>query len=237
MFTRRSNDRGLADFGWLKSRHTFSFGQYFDPDHMGFGPLRVINEDRVTPGEGFGTHAHKDMEILSWVLSGTLEHKDSMGTGAQIRPGELQRMTAGTGVTHSEFNASNSESVHFLQIWILPEQLGLAPGYEQRRFASDEMNDRWRLIASGDSRDSAVKIHQDVDLFAARLHAGCELVHKPEASRNLWLQVILGDVEVDGEALGAGDGAAWTTDETIKVRARSDAEILLFDMTMSDMTY
>ncbi|MGH8159959.1 MAG: pirin family protein [Rhodanobacter sp.] len=237
MLTRRSNDRGIADFGWLKSRHTFSFGQYFDPDHMGFGPLRVINEDRVAPGQGFGAHPHQDMEILSWVLSGTLEHKDSLGTGAQIRPGELQRMSAGTGVTHSEFNASDSEPVHFLQIWILPERLGLAPGYEQRSFASDEMNDRWQLIGSGDPRDGAVKIHQDVDLFAARIHAGRELVHKPEGDRNLWLQVILGSVEVDDEVLSAGDGAAWMTAETVSVRARSDAEVLLFDMTRSDMAY
>jgi redox-sensitive bicupin YhaK (pirin superfamily) len=237
VLTRRANDRGQADFGWLQSRHTFSFGQYFDPDHMGFGPLRVINEDRVAAGGGFNAHPHQDMEILSWVLSGTLEHKDSLGTGTQIHPGELQRMSAGTGVTHSEFNASSSEPVHFLQIWILPERLGLTPGYEQRSFASDEMTDRWRLIGSGDPRDGAVKIHQDVDLFAARMHAGCELAHKPKGGRSLWLQVIHGGVEVEGEALNAGDGVAWIAAETISVRARSDAEILLFDMTMSEMAY
>jgi len=166
--TRRSEDRGLADFGWLKSRHTFSFGDYHDPDHMGFGPLRVINEDRVAPGKGFGEHAHRDMEILSWVLGGALEHKDSLGTGAQIRPGELQRMSAGTGVTHSEFNGSTSEPVHFLQSWLLPECSSLSPGYEQRAFSAPELLNQWRLIASGSPRDGAVKIHQDVDLYATR---------------------------------------------------------------------
>ncbi|WP_158753266.1 pirin family protein [Dyella sp. S184] len=236
MLTRRSNERGYADFGWLQSRHTFSFGQYFDPDHMGFGPLRVINEDRVAPGAGFGEHPHRDMEILSWVLEGTLEHKDSLGTGAQIQPGELQRMSAGTGVTHSEFNASKNEPVHFLQIWILPEKLGLAPGYEQRHFALAKSMNRWHLIGSGSPRNGAVKIHQDVDLYAARLGAGNELEHIPMGSRNLWLQVARGSVEVDGEELNTGDGAAWTTAGKISVRARSDAEILLFDMTVSDMT-
>src|SRR5437868_2088516 len=175
--TRRSEDRGLADFGWLKSRHTFSFGDYHDPDRMGFGPLRVINEDRVAPGKGFGEHAHRDMEILSWVLEGTLEHKDSLGTGAQIRPGELQRMSAGTGVTHSEFNGSASEPVHFLQIWLLPERSSLSPGYEQRAFPAPELVNQWRLIASGSPRDGAVRIHQDVDLYATRLAAGPGSLH------------------------------------------------------------
>jgi len=234
--TRRANERGYADFGWLQSRHTFSFGQYFDPNHMGFGPLRVINEDRVSPGAGFGEHPHKDMEILSWVLDGTLEHKDSLGTAAQIKLGELQRMSAGTGVTHSEFNASKNEAVHFLQIWILPEKLGLSPGYEQRYFALAESINRWLLIGSGSPRDGAVKIHQDVDLYAARLGPGNELEHIPEGNRNLWLQVARGSVEVDGEVLNTGDGAAWTTSGKIGVRARSDAEILLFDMTVSNLT-
>jgi redox-sensitive bicupin YhaK (pirin superfamily) len=228
---RRSNERGVADFGWLQSRHTFSFGHYLDQAHMGFGPLRVINEDRVAPGEGFGKHPHQDMEILSWVLSGTLEHKDSLGTGAQIRPGELQRMTAGTGVTHSEFNASKSEPVHFLQIWILPERKGLTAGYEQRAFPSANMADQWQLIASGKPRDGALKIHQDVDLFAARLSAGRELVHDTARDRKLWLQVTRGEVETEGEALHAGDGVAWSDTASLRVRANTDAEVLLFDMT------
>src|SRR5437667_6130284 len=166
--TRRSEDRGLADFGWLKSRHTFSFGDYQDPDHMGFGPLRVINEDRVAPGKGFGEHAHRDMEILSWVLEGTLEHKDSLGTGAQIRPGELQRMSAGTGVTHSEFNGSASEPVHFLQIWLEPEREALRPSYEQKAFAAGDRRSRLKLIASpahNSNSNGAVRIHQDVEVW------------------------------------------------------------------------
>lgn len=229
--TRLSQDRGLADFGWLKSRHTFSFGDYVDPEHMGFGPLRVINEDRVEPAKGFGAHPHRDMEILSWVLDGTLEHKDSMGTGAQIRPGELQRMTAGTGVLHSEFNASKTEPVHFLQIWIIPEQRGLEPGYEQHRFAPADLADRWCLIASGSPRDGALKIHQDVDLYATRLGAQHALTFVPKARRKLWLQVARGTVEVDGETLRAGDAAAWTDAQELAVLAHEDAELLLFDMT------
>lgn len=230
-FTRLSQERGLADFGWLKSRHTFSFGDYYDPAHMGFGPLRVINEDRVAPGKGFGAHPHRDMEILSWVLGGTLEHKDSMGTGAQIRPGELQRMSAGTGVVHSEFNASETEPVHFLQIWIIPERNGLEPGYEQHRFEPAELADQWRLIASRTPRDGALKIHQDVDLYATRLGASRELSFAPAAGRKLWLQVARGSVEVDGRTLGAGDAAAWTGAERLVVLAHEDAELLLFDMT------
>jgi redox-sensitive bicupin YhaK (pirin superfamily) len=198
---------------------------------MGFGPLRVINEDRVVPGEGFGKHPHQDMEILSWVLSGTLEHKDSLGTGAQIRPGELQRMTAGTGVTHSEFNASNSEPVHFLQIWILPERTALKAGYEQRAFPSADLADQWHLIASGKPSDGAVKIHQDVNLFATRLSAGRELIHDTARDRKLWLQVTRGDLNAGGETLHAGDGVAWTDTASLRVHAITDAEVLLFDMT------
>jgi redox-sensitive bicupin YhaK (pirin superfamily) len=228
---RRANERGEADFGWLQSRHTFSFGNYSDPSHMGFGPLRVINEDRVAPGAGFGKHPHQDMEILSWVLSGTLEHKDSMGTGAQIRPGELQRMTAGTGVTHSEFNASNSEPVHFLQIWILPERKALKAGYEQRAFPATDLSDQWHLIASGKPRDGALKIHQDVDLFATRLSAGRELVHDTARNRKLWLQIARGEVQTQGEILRAGDAIAFTDTASLQVSANTDAEVLLFDMT------
>jgi quercetin 2,3-dioxygenase len=229
--TRRADERGRADFGWLQSRHTFSFGDYHDPDHMGFGPLRVINEDRVAPGAGFNKHPHQDMEILSWVLSGTLEHKDSLGTGAKIRPGELQRMSAGTGVTHSEFNASNSEPVHFLQIWILPNRRGLKPGYEQYNFAPESLTDQWCLIASGRSLKGVVTIHQDVDLHVARLSAGNELTHATSSSRKLWLQIVRGDVVTEGEKLRAGDGVAWTSSASVRVRASGDSEVLLFDMT------
>ncbi|WP_026293259.1 pirin family protein [Rudaea cellulosilytica] len=229
--TRLSQDRGLADFGWLKSRHTFSFGDYFDAEHMGFGPLRVINEDRVEPGKGFGAHPHRDMEILSWVLDGTLEHKDSMGTGAQIQPGELQRMTAGTGVVHSEFNASQTDPVHFLQIWVIPEERGLKPSYEQHRFAAADLANQWHLIASRNPRDGALKIHQDVDLYATRLAAAHELIFAPAKGRKLWLQVARGSVVVNGETLETGDAAAWADSERLVVLAHENAELLLFDMT------
>ncbi|MDR3389704.1 MAG: pirin family protein [Rudaea sp.] len=231
MSIRRSNERGFADHGWLKSFHTFSFADYHDPAHMGFGPLRVINEDSVAPGKGFGKHSHRDMEILSWVLDGALEHKDSIGTGAVIRPGELQRMTAGTGVTHSEFNASTTEPVHFLQIWVLPERQGLQPGYEQRSFSIAELSNHWCLIAAGKPHDGAVKVHQDVDLYATRLNASRELGYQPAPNRRLWLQVARGSIDVDGDRLDAGDGAAWTKAGKLHLRARDDAEILLFDMT------
>ena len=230
--TRLAGQRGHAERGWLDSWHSFSFSDYHDPRWMGFGPLRVINEDRVAPGQGFGTHGHRDMEIISWVLDGTLEHKDSMGTGAQIRPGELQRMSAGTGVTHSEFNASKTEPVHFLQIWVLPERAGLPPGYEQRTYAPAELANQWHLIASGKPRDGAVKIHQDVDLYATRLQRGRKLDHATAANgRKLWLQVARGSVVADGETLRAGDGASWTEAAALHVRAEEDSELLLFDMT------
>src|ERR1700722_18499601 len=169
---RRGTERGTANFGWLDSRHTFSFGHYMDQRHMGFGPLRVINEDRVAPAKGFDAHSHSDMEILSWVLDGVLEHKDSLGTGSQIRPGDLQRMTAGTGVTHSEFNASSTHGVHFLQIWILPSARHLEPSYEQRTFAPASLKNRWHLIAARDPSGDALRVHQDIQLFASRLEAG-----------------------------------------------------------------
>lgn len=228
--TRLSEDRGHADFGWLNSRHTFSFGDYYDPRFMGFGALRVINEDRVRPGAGFGTHAHRDMEILSWVLSGTLEHKDSMGTGAVIRPGELQRMSAGTGVTHSEFNASQTEPVHFLQIWLLPERQGLTPGYEQRAFASLDLQDRLCLIASRDGHEGSVTVHQDVRLYATRLAEGREVSHVPAATRRVWLHIVRGSVSVEGRDFHAGDALSWTGPETITIRARESSEVLLFDL-------
>jgi quercetin 2,3-dioxygenase len=228
---RLSEDRGHADFGWLNSQHTFSFGDYHDPRFMGFGPLRVINEDRVAPGAGFAKHSHRDMEILSWVLAGTLEHKDSLGTGALIRPGELQRMTAGTGVTHSEFNGSKTDPVHFLQIWLLPEARGLEPGYEQRTFSAAELQERWRLIAARDGRSGAVTVHQDADLYAARVSAGSELVHQAASGRHVWLQVTRGSVDVGGDLLTAGDAVSWVDAPLIIVRAREPGEILLFDMT------
>ena len=228
---RRSTERGYADHGWLKSRHTFSFANYQDPAHMGFGPLRVINEDRVAPGQGFGEHGHRDMEILSWVLDGALQHKDSMGNGTVIRPGELQRMTAGTGVRHSEFNGSREQPVHFLQIWVIPARDGLTPGYEQRAFSDSELQNQWRLVASGKPRDGALTIHQDVDLYIARLQQGHELVHATQADRHVWLQVARGRVQVDGDVLEAGDAMAWTDITTVTVRAQADAEVLLFDMT------
>jgi len=227
---RFAKDRGAANFGWLDSRHTFSFGNYHDPRHMGFGPLRVINEDRVEPGQGFGTHGHRDMEILSWVLEGALEHKDSIGTGAVIRPGELQRMTAGTGVTHSEFNASQSELVHFLQIWIIPDRTGYAPGYEQHKFEHAELADQWCLVAANQPSGKAVTIHQDVNLYVARLGADRELTHATGNARKLWLQVTRGAIETSGATLAAGDGAAIEDVDKVVVRATQDAELLLFDM-------
>ena len=228
---RPSNDRGVANFGWLDSRHTFSFGHYYDPKFMGFGPLRVINEDRVQPGQGFDTHGHSDMEIISYVLHGALEHKDSLGTGSIIQPGDVQRMTAGTGVRHSEFNASNSEDVHFLQIWILPEAKSLTPSYEQKHFAPAERQGQLRLVASRDGREGSITVHQDVDLYAALLADGDELTHSLAAGRKGWLQVARGSVALNGETLNAGDGAALDGAESLRIEGSGDAEILLFDMT------
>jgi quercetin 2,3-dioxygenase len=227
---RRSTDRGLADFGWLKSRHTFSFGHYHDPAHMGFGALRVINEDRVAPAGGFDTHGHRDMEIISYVLDGALEHKDSIGTGSVIRPGDVQRMSAGTGIRHSEFNHSREEPVHFLQIWILPEAEGIEPGYEQRMFAPAEKQNRLRLVASRDGRDGSLVIHQDADLYATLLVAGAEVTHSVAPGRKVWVQVAGGGIALNGEALGAGDGAALTDEAAVTLRATDDAEVLLFDL-------
>lgn len=231
MFTLRPADaRGRSRLEWLDSRHTFSFSNYYDPAFMGFGTLRVINEDRVAPGGGFATHSHRDMEILSWVLEGALEHRDSTGAGAVIRPGELQRMSAGTGVTHSEFNASRTEPVHFLQIWLLPERQGLAPGYEQRAFAPAEWENRLRPIASHDGREGSLSVHQDATVYAAHIGAGREVTHAPAADRRVWLQVARGAVEVEGCALRAGDAAAWVKPASIGVRASEAAEVLLLDL-------
>lgn len=227
---RRAKDRGHANLGWLDSHHTFSFGQYHDPDHMGFGPLRVINEDRVEPGRGFDTHGHANMEIISYVLDGALAHKDSIGTGSVIRPGEVQRMTAGSGIRHSEFNNSDTDKVHFLQIWIMPEEDGLEPGYEQMAF-DDVTGNGFRLVASRDGRDGSVTIHQDASVYLAKPEAGSTVDHGFDAGRIGWLQVARGDVTIGDERLQAGDGAAISDVDTLTVVALEDSEILLFDMT------
>ena len=233
---RRAEERGVADLGWLDSRHTFSFADYYDPQFMGFGPLRVINEDRVQPGKGFGTHSHRDMEIISYVLEGALAHKDSIGNGSVIRPGDVQRMSAGTGVRHSEFNHSSSELVHFLQIWIIPEREGTAPGYEERRFEDQEKRARLRLIGSRDGRDGSVVIHQDLDLYAALLAANDEVAHHVAPGRKAWVQAARGSVTVNGEQLHAGDGVAVVDEPQLTIRGTSDAEMLLFDMASAGET-
>ena len=227
---RPSAERGRSELGWLSSRHTFSFADYHDPRHMGFRSLRVINEDRVEPGAGFPTHGHRDMEIVTYVVEGALEHKDSMGNGSVIRPGEVQRMTAGTGVTHSEYNPSRIEPVHLLQIWILPERQGLAPGYEQRAFPAAEMQGRLRLVAARDGRDGSVTVHQDVRLLAARLAPGEEIVHSLAPGRHAWLQIVRGALVMNGTTLAAGDGAAVSDEARLALAASAPSELLLFDL-------
>jgi redox-sensitive bicupin YhaK (pirin superfamily) len=227
---RPAGERGRASHGWLESRHTFSFADYWDPAHMGFRALRVINEDRVQPGRGFGSHPHRDMEIISYVLEGGLEHRDSMGHGSVIVPGDVQRMSAGTGVAHSEFNASRDEIVHFLQIWIVPERRGLPPSYEQRRFADDEKKNRFRLVASRDGRDASVTVHQDAELWVALLEPGIRVAHALAPGRHAWLQVTRGKVLVNGVALATGDGAAVAQESSVEVEASDAAEVLLFDL-------
>ncbi len=226
---RPAEERGHANFGWLNSRHTFSFGHYYDPGHMGFGPLRVINDDRVAPGMGFDAHGHKDMEIISYVLEGALEHKDNIGTGSVIRPGEVQRMTAGRGIRHSEYNHSKTEGVHFLQIWIVPEEEGLEPAYEQKDFG-EERRGKFRLVGSRDGREGSLKIHQDVDLYSALLEGGQETSHSIKKLRKVWVQVASGAVNLNGQQLSCGDGAAVSDEKEITLRATSPAEVLLFDM-------
>ncbi len=227
---RARDERGAAKFGWLDSKHTFSFGHYHDPAQMGFRALRVINEDRVIPGAGFPTHGHRDMEIISYVLDGALEHKDSTGTSAVIRPGEVQRMSAGTGVRHSEYNASQTDPVHFLQIWILPESEGIAPGYEQRAFSAAEKRGRLRLVASRDGREGSVTVHQDVDLYASLLGPGETVAFDLRAGRNAWLQIARGQVRLNGELLKEGDGAAVSAESEISIVGETEAEVLLFDL-------
>ncbi len=227
---RSANERGHIQHGWLDSYHTFSFADYHDPHYMGFHTLRVINEDHVAPGNGFSTHPHRDMEIITYVLNGALEHKDSLGTGSIIRPGEVQRMSAGTGVTHSEFNHSRSEPVHFLQMWILPEQTGLPPSYEQRAFPDEEKRGNLRLIASRDGWNGSVTIHQDVDLYAVLLDAGTRVSHQLAPSQHAWVQVARGAVTLNDLALTAGDGAAISDERHLVIQGTEAAEVLLFDL-------
>jgi hypothetical protein len=228
---RPARARGNANFGWLDSKHTFSFGSYYDPQHMGFASLRVINEDKVEPSKGFGTHPHRDMEIITYVLEGTLEHKDSMGNGSIIRPGDIQRMSAGTGIAHSEFNASKIDRVHFLQIWILPDKAAIQPSYEQKHFSVEEKQGKLRLVASPDGKDNSVIIHQDANLYVAALNDGDLVNHSTNQNRSLWLQIARGSVEVNNQLLRAGDGAAITQETEIAIAATTDnTEILLFDL-------
>jgi quercetin 2,3-dioxygenase len=227
---RRAGERGHFDHGWLNTYHTFSFADYYDAAHMGFGTLRVINEDVVAPGRGFGTHAHRDMEIITYVLDGALEHKDSMGNGSVIRPGDVQRMSAGTGVTHSEFNHSKTEVVHLLQIWILPERTGVPPSYEQRAIPREELQGRLRVIAAPAAADGAVKVHQDVQLYAAVLDPGRQVTHAMQPGRRAWLQVARGSVTLNGQPLQQSDGAAVTDPASLDIVAAGNAEVLLFDL-------
>jgi quercetin 2,3-dioxygenase len=227
---RKAEDRGPAEHGWLSSRHSFSFGHYHDPAHMGFGPLRVINEDKVQPGMGFGTHGHRDMEIISYVLDGALEHKDSLGTGSVIRYGDVQRMSAGTGVQHSEFNHSRSETVHFLQIWIIPDRTGIEPSYEEKHFDADSKRGKLRLIASRDARDGSVRVHQDVSVYASILDGEDRLVHPLAAGRLGYVHVARGSATVNGIALDAGDALKLADEDAVVLERGADAEILLFDL-------
>lgn len=228
---RRSDDRGHAMHGWLDSHHTFSFAGYYDPAHMGFGDLRVINEDRVAPGHGFPTHGHRDMEIVSYVVEGALEHKDSMGHGSVVRPGDVQRMSAGTGVAHSEYNHSSEEGLHFLQIWIEPERDGLTPSYEQKHFSAEERRGRLLLVASGDARGGSIRIHQNADLYATVLDAGEEVRHSIGEGRRVWVQVVRGELEAgEGVSLEAGDGLAIEDEAELRLVARQPAEAIVFDL-------
>ena len=228
---RRSADRGHFDHGWLDTRHTFSFGEYHDRRFMGFRDLRVINEDRVRPGEGFGTHGHRDMEILSYVLDGGLAHKDSMGNGSVIRAGDLQYMSAGTGVRHSEFNASQTDPVHFMQIWILPSSESQPPRYDQKTFEPESLRDRLKLVASSSGADGSIAIRQDVNVYASRLDAGRSAGLALPADRHLWVQVLRGGVDVNGQPLAEGDGLAASGETDFRFTAATDpAELLLFDL-------
>jgi redox-sensitive bicupin YhaK (pirin superfamily) len=227
---RRSEERGLARHGWLESRFSFSFADYHDPRHMGFRALRAINEDRVQPGQGFGAHSHRDMEILTWVLEGALEHADSLGSRSVIRPGELQRMSAGTGVTHSEYNASRTQPVHFLQIWILPDRERLEPSYQQREFPRQDRRDRLQLAASRDGRDGSLQVHQDAELYLAELAPGARVQHRLRSDRHAWVQIARGSALLGGATLDAGDGAAISEQTQLELVGKAASELLLFDL-------
>jgi redox-sensitive bicupin YhaK (pirin superfamily) len=227
---RKSSERGQANFGWLRSQHTFSFGNYYDPEHMGVGPLRVINDDRVQPGRGFGSHPHQNMEIISYVLDGALEHKDSMGNGSVLRYGDVQRMSAGTGVVHSEYNHSSTDPVHFLQIWIQPGTVGGAPGYEEQHFDVASKQGKLRLIASRDGRDGSVSLRQDVSILAGILGGADEIAYPLAANRMAYLHVARGSIEVNGVALAAGDGVHVTKEAFVLLAQADAAEVLLFDL-------
>jgi redox-sensitive bicupin YhaK (pirin superfamily) len=227
---RKSDERGDANHGWLQSKHTFSFGDYRDPNHTGFGPLLVINEDRVAAGQGFGTHGHRDMEIISYVLDGALEHKDSIGTGSVLHYGDVQRMSAGSGVRHSEFNGSKSEPVHFLQIWIEPNVTGIPPGYQEKHFAPESKQGQLRLVASNDGREGSVLIHQDAAIYAAIMQQGDRLEHALAAGRTGYVHVIRGQVTVNGIALGGGDALKISAESAIALGEADNAEVLVFDL-------
>ena len=227
---RKSQERGHANHGWLDSYHSFSFARYYDPEHMGYSVLRVINEDVIAPAQGFGKHSHQDMEIITYMLAGALRHEDSIGNGSVIKAGDVQRMSAGTGVTHSEFNASGTEAAHLLQIWLLPAQNGIAPGYEEKHFSAAQKQGRWCLIASHDARDGSLLIYQDTDVYAAVLAQGDRLDYAMRPSRSLYLQVARGSVELNGQMLIAGDAAKIDAQQAVAVQALADSELLLFDL-------
>ncbi|WP_165073456.1 pirin family protein [Paludisphaera rhizosphaerae] len=227
---RKAAERGGADHGWLQTAHTFSFSNYYDPAHMGFRSLRVINEDVVQPAHGFGEHGHRDMEIVTYVLSGELGHRDSMDHASVLRPGEFQRMTAGRGIRHSEMNASDEQPVHFYQIWLLPERPGLDPSYEQKAFPESERRDAWQVVASPDGRDGSLRIHQDASIHLATLDAGAELTRTLAPGRHAWLQVLKGSVELNGRALETSDGAAVSEESSLSIKAGAPAEVMLFDL-------
>jgi redox-sensitive bicupin YhaK (pirin superfamily) len=231
IIVRRGNERGSTRSNWLDSRHTFSFGDYYDPKQMGFSHLRVINEDRVIAGAGFPTHSHRDMEIITYVLEGSLAHKDSTGASSVIQVGDVQRMSAGTGISHSEYNPSKTEPVHFLQIWIIPNETGLQPGYEQRSFDLQKKHGNRILVAAPDARDGAVKLHQDAELWLAQLPNGGELAFPLKSRRRAWLQVVRGQVRLNGATLKAGDGARINDEDVVGVKAMEQSEILLFDLS------